>query len=58
MTLTTLFVSYYNFLRPHSALGYKEPIYIYDLQSKIDTIQTKWIKLLKLAAAIPDIRES
>jgi transposase-like protein len=58
MALTTLFVSYYNFLRPHSALGHKTPIYVYDLQRKNDTIQTKWIKMLKLAAELPDIGES
>lgn len=58
MALTTLFVSHYNFLRPHSALGYKIPVYIYDLQRKTDTIQTKWIKMLKLAAELPNIGES
>jgi hypothetical protein len=28
MALTTLFVTYYNYLRPHSALKYKVPIEI------------------------------
>lgn len=43
-----LFVTYYNFLRPHKALGYKTPVHIPELDS-IDTIQAKWIKIISLA---------
>ena len=47
--LTTLFVTYYNFLRPHTSLNHKTPIYISKL-AEINTIQGKWLKLLELAA--------
>jgi transposase-like protein len=47
MALTTLFVTYYNFLRPHGALKYKPPIHIEQLED-IPTIQAKWIKLLSM----------
>jgi putative transposase len=46
-TLTTLFVTYYNFLRPHMALAYKTPIHIEQLND-IDTIQAKWVKLISM----------
>jgi len=45
--LTTLFVTYYNFLRPHMALGNKTPIHIEQL-TDIDTIQAKWVKLISM----------
>ncbi len=45
--LTTLFVTYYNFLRPHMALGYKTPIHIEQLVN-IDTLQAKWVKLISM----------
>jgi transposase-like protein len=44
-----LFVTYYNFLRPHKALGYKTPIRLPEL-SGISSIQGKWIKIISLAA--------
>jgi hypothetical protein len=47
MALTTLFVTYYNFLRPHGSLKYKSPIHIDQLED-IPTIQAKWIKLLSM----------
>jgi transposase-like protein len=47
MALTTLFVTYYNFLRPHGSLNYKPPIHITQLDN-IRTIQAKWIKLLSM----------
>ena len=47
MALTTLFVTYYNFLRPHGSLNYKPPIHIAQLDN-IKTIQAKWIKLLSM----------
>jgi transposase-like protein len=48
IALTTLFVTHYNFLRPHHSLNYKSPIQIPQLQD-FDTIQAKWIKILKMA---------
>ena len=48
MALTTLFVTYYNFLRPHMTLNYRTPIYIPELD-KFSTIQGKWIRLLSMA---------
>lgn len=49
MALTALFVTHYNFLRPHSSLDYKPPIQHPDLQN-IQTIQAKWINILKMAS--------
>lgn len=40
IALTTLFVTHYNFLRPHMTLGYKVPIPVAQI-SAIDTIQAK-----------------
>lgn len=48
VALTTLFVTHYNFLRPHSTLKYKTPIKIPELEH-IKTIQAKWIHILKMA---------
>ena len=47
MALTTLFVTYYNFLRPHISLNYKPPIHIAQLDN-VRTFQAKWIKLLSM----------
>lgn len=47
--LTTLFVTHYNFLRPHSSLKYNTPVHLPALES-IDTIQGKWAKIISLAA--------
>jgi len=47
--LTTLFVAYYNFLRPHSSLNFNPPINLSKLAG-IYTIQGKWLKILELAA--------
>lgn len=44
-----LFVTYYNFLRPHKTLKYKTPIHIPELDF-IDNIQGKWSKIIALAA--------
>lgn len=49
VSLTTLFVTHYNFLRPHMALNYKTPAHLPELDS-ISTIQGKWLKILSLAA--------
>jgi len=44
-----LFVTHYNFLRPHIALNYETPVPLPEL-SVMPTIQSKWIKFLSLAA--------
>ena len=44
-----LFVTHYNFLRPHQALKYKTPVHIPELDP-ISTIQGKWVKILSMAA--------
>ena len=49
VAMTTLFVTHYNFLRPHMSLNYKPPIHAPDLD-RISTIQGKWAKILALAA--------
>lgn len=49
IALTTLFVTHYNFLRPHMSLKYKTPIELPELED-VSTIQGKWTKLLTLAA--------
>jgi len=47
--LTTLFVAYYNFLRPHKSLDNKPTIILPELDG-IKTIQGRWLKLLQLAS--------
>jgi putative transposase len=47
MALTTLFVTYYNFLRPHATLNFKPPLHIAQLDN-IKTIQAKWLKLISM----------
>lgn len=42
-----LFSTCFNFLRPHSALGYKVPQPIESVQSK-PNMPAKWIELIKL----------
>lgn len=49
IALTTLFVTHYNFLRPHMSLNYKPPIQLEELQD-LPTIQAQWGKILSLAA--------
>ena len=49
IALVTLFVTHYNFLRPHMSLKYKAPIELPELED-ISTIQGKWTKILSLAA--------
>ena len=46
--LTTLFVSFYNFLRPHSSLHYQPPVILPQF-AQYQTIQDKWIFLLSSA---------
>lgn len=47
-SLTALFVSFYNFLRPHSSLKYETPVAL-PLFDNVQTMQEKWIKLLSSA---------
>ncbi|MEI6154436.1 MAG: DDE-type integrase/transposase/recombinase [Deltaproteobacteria bacterium] len=48
IALVTLFVTHYNFLRPHMSLKYKIPVELSDLDN-ISTIQGKWAKILSIA---------
>jgi len=48
VALTTLFVTNYNFLRPHMSLNYKPPVQLPEFQTVL-TIQGKWTKILSLA---------
>ncbi len=50
--LTTLFVTHYNYLRPHSFLGYETPVILPEL-TKIPTIQGKWAKILTRSFSSP-----
>jgi transposase-like protein len=50
VALTTLFVTHYNFLRPHLALGSRVPVSVPEL-SAVVTLQGKWNKILELALA-------
>jgi putative transposase len=52
LVLTVLFVTYYNFLRPHTALRGHCPVALDALQS-IPTLQDRWCKLLDMALALP-----
>jgi len=52
VALTTLFVTHYNFLRPHSSLDYSVPVPLKELQD-IPTIQGKWAKILSMAFDLP-----
>jgi len=49
VALTTLFVTHYNFLRPHMSLLCKPPVHLPELAT-ISTIQGKWAKIISLAA--------
>jgi transposase-like protein len=49
LALTTLFVTHYNFLRPHMSLNYRTPVDLPELEG-ITTIQGKWAKILSLTA--------
>lgn len=51
IALTTLFVTYYNFFRPHSSLNYESPIPRDDLLP-IPTLQGKWAKVLNTAFSL------
>ena len=51
IALTTLFVTYYNFLRPHFALRHSVPIPLKNLK-EIDTLQGKWAKILQMSFSL------
>jgi transposase-like protein len=50
VALTALFVTYYNFLRPHHSLGHRPPVSITELAS-VSTLQGRWNKILQMALA-------
>ena len=51
VVLTTLFVTHYNFIRPHSSLNYNVPVPIWELEN-IPTIQGKWAQIIKMATQL------
>ena len=51
IALTTLFVTYYNFFRPHSSLNYESPVPL-DALLPIPTLQGKWAKVLSTAFSL------
>ena len=51
IALTTLFVTYYNFFRPHASLDYEAPIPRDDL-IPIPTLQGKWAQILNTAFSL------
>lgn len=51
IALTTLFVTYYNFFRPHASLDYESPIPRDDLLS-IPTLQGKWAQVFNTAFSL------
>lgn len=51
IALTTLFVTSYNFLRPHMSLNYNVPVPL-DFLKDIDTLQGRWATLLQHAFAL------
>jgi hypothetical protein len=50
VALTTLFVTFYNFLRPHLALKSRPPVLLPELKT-ISTLQGQWNKILEMALA-------
>ena len=51
VALTVLFVTHYNFLRPHTSLDYKTPVTLTDLKT-IQTLQGRWCKILHMATEL------
>ncbi|OFY92884.1 MAG: hypothetical protein A2309_09335 [Bacteroidetes bacterium RIFOXYB2_FULL_35_7] len=51
IALTTLFVTFYNFLRPHMSLNYNVPIPLHFLKG-IDTIQGRWSAIIQNAITL------
>lgn len=52
ISLATLFVTHYNFLRPHESLDYDVPCPLPELKN-ISLLPTKWAKILRMATALP-----
>lgn len=50
VALTTLFVAFYNFMRPHSSLGNATPVSL-DALKEHSLMPDKWVALIKQAAA-------
>ena len=50
VALTTLFVAYYNFMRPHTALGNCSPVSLESLETH-SLMPDKWVSLFEQAAA-------
>jgi len=53
LTLTVLFTTYYNFLRPHNSLRGDRPVHLDELDG-IATLQARWCKLLDKAMTLAD----
>ena len=51
IALTTLFVTFYNFLRPHMSLDYNVPVPLEFLKG-IDTLQGRWAALIQNAITL------
>jgi len=51
VSMTTLFTTHYNFLRPHHALNFEVPCPLEQLGG-ISTLQGKWAKILHIATAL------
>lgn len=51
ISTTVLFVTHYNFLRPHMALNYSVPLPLPELKN-ITTIQGQWAKILTMASKL------
>jgi len=49
VALTTLFVAYYNFMRPHSAIGNSAPVQL-DCLEDVTLMPQAWVKFLQQAA--------
>jgi transposase-like protein len=52
LAFTALFVTHYNFLRPHTALNRQVPVPLDELRA-IPTLQARWCKILDLAMTAP-----
>ena len=51
IALTTLFVTYYNFFRPHRSLNYFAPIPL-EFLKEAKTLQGKWAKVIRMATQL------
>jgi transposase-like protein len=57
VSYVTLFVAYFNFLRPHSALEKRVPVVIPDLNS-LPHMPARWTKLIKLSEEYIHLQQS